>query len=1195
MHKFIQFELKHWLKSPMLWIFFLINTILVFAAVASGNVSIGGGVGNVYKNAPFVIEQYYMMLSLLCLMMTTAFMNATASRDFTSGMHQFVFSSPIQKRDYYFGKFIGAAIVSVIPFLGISLGALLGPILAPIFGWCPAERFGPIVWNGHLQGIIAFAIPNVIISGVLLFSLAIIYRSTIVSFIGAMLILVFYGISGIFTSDVKKEWFAIILDPFGGKALTIMAKYATINDKNLHAVSLGGELLMNRLVWLGISILILVVVYYRFSFATKNEKAKKVKKAKNSNPPFVKPITNTIFESKSAGNFSWNSLWSLTKFETKTVIKNPVFVILITIGLTNLILSLWTFSRQYGVVRYPVTFDIVETIENEFLFFIYGFIIFYAGVLVWKERDAKFNEIQDAAPVKSAMLLGSKLIAIIFAIFLVLLSTIFIGILSQALHGYYRFEIDVYVKSLLIIQFLSFIYLTVLALLFHYIINNRYIAYFSFIVFLILNSFIWGALEINSNMVSFNAKPKITYSDMNGFGPFVPGTIWFNIYWGLFAIILIFVINAFFIRGKETNFKTRWNNAKTQFNTSKIGLSFAIIAFVVCGGFVYYNTKVLNHYDSPDTAEKNQVNYEKQFKKYQNLAQPKYTDFKYDIAIFPEERSLKVKIEAWAKNKTVQPITEIHFTMPGLSDSVNVIIPNAKLKLKDNVLKYRIYSLSKPLMPNDSIKINYELENITKGFENEVSFTQLTQNGTFFNNSDITPTIGYDETVEIADKDKRIAFKLPERLRMAKLEPDNLIARNNNYFHHDYDWVQATTTISTSFDQIAVAPGSLIKSWKAANRNYFTYKLDHKSLAFFSFISAKYEVARKKWNGIDLEVYYHKDHAFNIPNMLKSMEKSLDYYTKNYGPYYHKQCRIIEFPRYVSFAQAFPGTMPYSEEIGFITDLRDVNKDVIDVPFSVVAHEMAHQYWAQQVIGANMQGSEMFSEGFAEYSALMVMEKEYGKDKMKQFLSYEMNGYLSGRSREYEAELPLSKCEHQNYIHYQKASVAMYYFKEMIGEDKVNLALNNLVKKFAYKEPPYATAADVLTEFRAVTPADMQYLISDLFEKITLFSNRTKELTYKKVGNEYEVTIKTISEKFNANSQGKETAVALNDFIDIGVFGKSEISGVLGNVLVYKRVKINKRDNTFVFKTKEKPAEAGIDPYNYLIDKIADDNLKAIE
>ena len=1178
----------------MLWIFFIVNALFVFGAVASENVSLGGSNGNVHKNAPLLIQNYYMVMSLVGLMMTTAFMNATANRDFSSGMHQFVFSSPIQKRDYYFGKFIGATIISVIAMLGVSFGALLGPLIAPIFEWCPAERYGEIFWSAHLNGILAFAIPNVIISGVLLFALAIIYRNNIVSFIGAMLILVFYALSQVFTRDVKKEWIANILDPFGGQPLSSITKYFTIDERNLLSVALQGDLLINRLVWLALAIVILISVYFKFSFATKNEKVKKVKNI-NKVTETAKSVTNAVFLPNKAGVFSMNSFWNLIKFETKAVIKNPVFIILVTIGLMNLMGSLTSFSGRYGSVDYPVTYDIIDRIKSSFLFFIYGFIIFYAGVLVWKERDAKINEIQDATPVKTSLLFLSKLVAITFAVFLVLSSAILFGIITQAAHGYFRFDLGVYFKSLLILELLSFIFLTVLALLFHYLINNRYIAYFAFIVFLILQSFVWNALEINSKMVSFAATPSVTYSDMNGFGPFVGATVWFNIYWLLFSIVLCFIIAAFYIRGKETDFKTRLKNAKQQFNASKVGLSLAILAFVVCGGFVYYNTKVLNHFDSPETAENNLVNYEKKYKKYQNLMQPKFTDFDYNIDIFPEDRNLKANVNAWAKNRSNQPISEIHFTIPLLTDSTQISIPNAKLKLNDKTLHYRIYSLSKPLMPNDSIKINFNISKTTKGFENEVSFTQLTQNGTFFNNQDLIPGFGFNENGEISDKNKRIKFKLPARLRMPKLEPNNMQGRSNSYLTDDADWVHLTTTISTSNNQTAVAPGSLIKSWKANNRNYFTYKLDQKSFNFYSFISAKYEVTRKKWNGIDLEVYYHKDHAVNVPNMMKSLQKSLEYYTANFGPYYHKQVRIIEFPRYAGFAQAFPGTMPYSESIGFIADLREVNKDAIDGAFYVVAHEMGHQYWAHQVCGANMQGSEMFSEGFAQYSALMVMEKEYGKDKMKQFLQYEMDGYLSGRGRESLGELPLATNEHQQYIYYQKASVVMYYFKEMIGETNVNKALSNLVKKFGYKNPPYATSADVMAEFRAVTPADKQYLIEDLFEKITLFSNRALDVKYKKVGKEYEVTIKTSSEKFRADAKGKETAIALNDFIDIGIFGESNKSDVLGKVLVYKRVKITKKENTFVFRTKEKPSEAGIDPYNYLIDKVSDDNLKSAE
>jgi aminopeptidase N len=446
--------------------------------------------------------------------------------------------------------------------------------------------------------------------------------------------------------------------------------------------------------------------------------------------------------------------------------------------------------------------------------------------------------------------------------------------------------------------------------------------------------------------------------------------------------------------------------------------------------------------------------------------------------------------------------------------------------------------------------------------------------------------------MEISDKNKRVKLKLPGRQRMANLDETNLAVRANNYLTDDADWVEVSTTISTAPDQVAVAPGSLVKAWEANGKRYYSYKLDQQALDFYSFISARYEVDRKKWNGIDLEVYYIKEHAYNVPNMMKSMEKSLEYYTLNFGKYYHRECRIIEFPRYSSFAQAFPGTMPYSEGIGFIVDLRNVTKDDIDLVFYVVAHEMGHQYWAHQVCGADMQGSEMMSEGFAQYSALMVMEKEYGRDRMKKFLKYEMDGYLSGRSREPEAERPLYRSEHQSYIHYQKASVVMYYLKEMIGEAKVNEAMRSLLDSFAYKQPPYPTSLSAIRAFRKVIPDSLQYLVGDMFENITLFSNRMMEANYKKEGDDYVVTLKTISEKFRADSLGKETPLPVNDYIDIGIFDVPVNKNNLGKPLLLKRMKLTKKDNYFTFRVKTKPYQAGIDPYNYLIDRIPEANLK---
>jgi ABC-2 type transport system permease protein len=130
---------------------------------------------------------------------------------------------------------------------------------------------------------------------------------------------------------------------------------------------------------------------------------------------------------------------------------------------------------------------------------------------------------------------------------------------------------------------------------------------------------------------------------------------------------------------------------------------------------------------------------------------------------------------------------------------------------------------------------------------------------------------------------------------------------------------------------------------------------------------------------------------------LSAMKKSLDYYVKNFGPYAHQEARIVGFPRVAGFAAAFPGTMPYPESLGFIADLN--HPDDIDTVAYVVAHEIAHQWWDEQVIGANIEGATLLSETLAQYSALMVMEKEYGRDMMRKFLAYETDLHLSAAAR----------------------------------------------------------------------------------------------------------------------------------------------------------------------------------------------------
>ncbi|RYZ84069.1 MAG: hypothetical protein EOP06_18790, partial [Proteobacteria bacterium] len=487
-------------------------------------------------------------------------------------------------------------------------------------------------------------------------------------------------------------------------------------------------------------------------FNSANQKSAKIKKVRLVPEPI---ITNRIFEPDTAGKFRLSSWWHLIKFETKSIVKSPVYIIIMGIGFIVLIVGFFQLTDAYGTTRYPTTYNVTRSIMDSYLIFFYGFIAFYTGVLVWKERDAKINEIQDATPILHGMLFTSKLVAIFLSVLVVMLASIGLGIIAQALYGYTNFEIGLYFKELVLIQMSGILFLVVISLLFHYLINNRYIAWFAFIMFVVINPFIWYLLEIDTNMVSFGSTPNTTYSDMNGYGPFVPGLSWFTLYWALFSVLLCWVISAFFIRGKEDDFKSRWKNAKYQMKGKRASIAISFVLFVLCASFVFYNTQVLNTYDSGSETEKLMEQYEREFKKFEGIAQPRYYNFDFHIDLVPENRSLKATFTAWARNVSTTAISDLHFTLPTSTDSVSMTIPNSRLKRNASKLFYRIYALDKPLQPGDSIQIKVAISKVNEGFENEVSFTGLTQNGTFFNSDDLLPKFGYQNAYEISDKNKR--------------------------------------------------------------------------------------------------------------------------------------------------------------------------------------------------------------------------------------------------------------------------------------------------------------------------------------------------------------------------------------------------------------------------------------------------------
>jgi aminopeptidase N len=250
------------------------------------------------------------------------------------------------------------------------------------------------------------------------------------------------------------------------------------------------------------------------------------------------------------------------------------------------------------------------------------------------------------------------------------------------------------------------------------------------------------------------------------------------------------------------------------------------------------------------------------------------------------------------------------------------------------------------------------------------------------------------------------------------------------------------------------------------------------------------------------------------------------------------------------------------------------------------------------VVSSEQQGATMLIESFAQYSALLVMERMYGREHIRRFLKYELDRYLRSRGTEVVEELPLARVENQPYIHYQKGALVMYWLREVVGESTVNGALSALLRQYAFKPAPYPNTLDFLRILRGLAGPTHDALITDLFEKITLLDARAISATAaRRPDGKYDIVLEVEAHKRYADGKGVETEAALDEPFDLGVFatepGKPGFTA--DSVLAMERKPIHTGKQTVTFVVDKLPSHAGIDPYNKRIDRNSDDNLTTVE
>ncbi len=1190
--EFFKFDLRFQLKQPLLWVIALIFGALAFGAASSDAITVGGAVGNVNRNAPTVIAQFLGVFSVLSMFVVTIFIAGAVLRDAEIGISDMLFATPMRKHDYLIGRFVAGLVACLVIFLFVILGLLVGPYMP----WVDTARVGAFTLQPFVWGLMVFVIPNLLFIGALLMLLAATTRSMMMVYVGVIGFFVLWVVAGSFTRDINNEWIAVLLDPFGLRAFGRMTRYFSTAESNATLPALNSYLMVNRLLWsaIGLALFSMTLVLFKPQRAGTGRRwfgKAKVEIASQAATPQLAKVSLPKVTQNSGSATAWIQFWDILKFDTKAVFKSVPFLVMLLFGLVNFIGSASQSGAMFGTTVYPVTTNMLSIMASSFNFMLIIIVTFYAGELIFKERQVKIADVVDAMPVPNWVPLLAKSAALIAVILSFLSAGAIAGILMQMIKGGAPIELSLYVKGVLL-GASGFILLGLLALVLQVLTNNKFIGYLMMILVLI-SQIVFGTLDLDHNLYNFAGSSATPYSDMNGYGHFLNGWSWFTLYWSLFTVALLILAQAFWVRGLSQEWRIRARLAMSKLNSKAgIALALSMTAFTLTGGWIFYNTNVLNQYQTKTAALDENAEYEKKYKQYKNFPHPRLTDVKANVDIYPEQRKVLINGHYVLQNKSALPQDTLLVQINTRVKTEWKNLPAHELVLDDKKLGFSVLKLKQALAAGESMALDFVTTVENPGFTNSGAANTVNLNGTFFNNREFFPQFGYASDAEMRDRNERRKRGLGEPERMPKLEDES--ARAYHALGSEADWINFETTISTSADQIAIAPGYLQKTWDDNGRRYFHYKMDRPMMPFFAFLSARWEVKKGDWKGIPIEIYYDKKHTYNIDRMIESTKKSLDYFTANFTPYQHQQVRILEFPRYASFAQSFANTIPYSEAIGFIADLRD--KDDIDYVFYVTAHEMAHQWWGHQVIGANMQGSTVLMESLSQYFALMVMEKEYGRDKMRRFLKYELDGYLRGRGGELIEELPLARVEGQQYIHYQKGSLIFYRLRDEIGEDALNRALKRFLQDKAYQQAPYTTTKELLTYIREEAPQEKHALITDMFEKIVFYDNRVTEAkAVKRADGQWDVTMKLHLAKIEVDGKGKETPRVYDEPVEIAIFSRAAGAKEKDEkVLFIEKRSLQGNTPSVTVMVKDKPFEIGVDPYNKLIDRVSKDNRKEI-
>lgn len=1180
-----RFELAYQLRRASTLVYFLI--LLGICTPFLQMMAQGPRHDGTYLNAPFAVMVMVVFGSMLALLIVAAFAGDAATRDADVRMHSLFYTTPVGKRAYVLGRFLGAFSISALLVFALPIGC----IVATWMPWVEPERVGPFRAMAHLTPYFLFALPNAFVATAVTFGLATLSRRAIASYAGAAFLFFFSIVCGKLLPSRLGWNMARLLDPLGYTTIQELWQSTTSLQKDAFVLALDGSLLANRLLWLGAGLVVLTAAYARFRFAheaagrewTPHSKASDdARRDGDGIASFATkrtgvPAARRVFD----GSTRMRQLLAIAMRSFRDLHASRVWWIVPVLMFLFIQAAPELARLEMGIPGPLTTARLLAFLSGDLSILLTLLVALSAGELVWRDRGARIHPLADVTPVPDWLPVVGRFLAI--AMMLAATHAIFLlaGVTVQTMIGSDRYDLALYVQILFGLQLPEWLLAAALAMFVHVLVNQKYVAN----VLIVLAPFardLARELGVEDNLLLYGSLPAWVHSEISGFGPSAEARLWFILYFGGWALLFALATYLFWTRGEEAALRQRIALARRRLTRPAAMIGATALAIIAgAGGFIFYNTHILDEYRTTAEIERQHAEYERRYGRYASLPQPLLTGTKLHVDFYPQRGTATVRGGYRLENRGRARIDTIHVvTSPGAETTTVSFDRASRATVTDEELGYRIYTLDRGLEPGESLRMHFQVA-IESSVFHQRGTPPVVRNGSLITHrpgrgDHWLPLVGYQTARELDKPAVRKKYGLRERNEYPRLGD---VAVGNE--QRGYDKIELETIVGTDAGQLGVAPGEMRRTWIENGRRYVHYLTDAPISNAWTITAANYAVHRARWGNVGIEIFHHPAHTANLARMVHSVRASLAYNTRQFGPYPHRQVRLVEYPSPPSLLgmTAHGGLITYAEGFSLVRVADDPRK--IDFPFAVVAHEIGHQWWGHQLTPASVEGAAFLAESLAWYSGMLVVEETFGRDHLQRILDMMRAHYLGPHQ---PRAVPLLRAVDQLDA-YRTGPFAMYALRETVGVETVNRALRNLLAKFPPGRAPFPTSLDFYAELRAATPEPMHGLLKNLFEEITFWDLRATRLEVQAANrNTYRVKLSVEAQKLKGDGRGNERPVPMNDPIEIALYDAD------GKSLYRARHRIRSGAQTIELVVARPPARAELDPDHELLDRNSADN-----